>query len=194
VADDPVDRVDKSIKHVIIPIKTHVLFPACSDIHQMKKHSNNFYNNRLQGFAHSLRNNLTKSEACLWKYVLRNKQMKGYTFRRQRPVMNYIADFCCLPLKLIIELDGITHHDAERQMKDEIKDKVLADKGFFVLRFSDADVLNEIVNVRQVIEDWIDEFESSYKSPPPACGHPRQRGTKITARLPMSDNATKRKL
>ena len=134
----------------------------------MKKHSNNFYNNNLKNFANSLRKNFTKSEACLWKYVLRSKQMKGYTFRRQRPVINYIADFCCLPLKLIIELDGLTHNDASRQSKDELKDKTLIEHGFYIMRFSDSEVLNEIDNVRRVIEDWIDVFELSSGCPPPA--------------------------
>src|SRR5689334_17372862 len=100
----------------------------------MKKHSNNLYNKRLRPFANSLRKNLTKSEACLWKYALRNRQMKGYPFRRQRPIMNYIADFCCLPLKLVIELDGITHHDELVQHKDRKKDEDLTKNGFTVLR------------------------------------------------------------
>ena len=56
---------------------------------------------------------MTKAEACLWKYVLKARQLKGFQFRRQRPVLNYIADFMCKELMLIIEVDGITHHDEE---------------------------------------------------------------------------------
>lgn len=52
------------------------------------------YNKNLREFAHEKRNEMTKAEACLWKYALRGKQM-GYTFNRQRPVLNYIADFMC---------------------------------------------------------------------------------------------------
>ncbi|MBE7447077.1 MAG: DUF559 domain-containing protein [Planctomycetia bacterium] len=36
--------------------------------------------------------------------------MNGYQFRRQRPVLNYIADFMCKELKVVIEVDGSTHH------------------------------------------------------------------------------------
>ncbi|MCW3076617.1 MAG: hypothetical protein JWO32_1226, partial [Bacteroidetes bacterium] len=54
------------------------------------------------------RSQMTKSEVCLWKYAFRAKQM-GYTFNRQQPVLNYIADFMCNELKLIIEVDGYTH-------------------------------------------------------------------------------------
>jgi len=55
--------------------------------------NNYHYNKNLQAYANQLRKNMTKGEACLWKYVLSKKQMKGYQFRRQRPVLNYIADF-----------------------------------------------------------------------------------------------------
>jgi very-short-patch-repair endonuclease len=61
-------------------------------------HSNHEYNKNLQPFANKLRKNITKAEACLWKYVLKAKQLKGYQFRRQRPVLNYIADFMCKEL------------------------------------------------------------------------------------------------
>ncbi|WP_052301086.1 endonuclease domain-containing protein [Owenweeksia hongkongensis] len=50
---------------------------------------------------------VTKAEAYLWKYALSKKQILGYTFRRQRPIENYIVDFDCLPLKLIIEVAAI---------------------------------------------------------------------------------------
>jgi len=71
--------------------------------------TNNYaYNKKLQPFANKLRKEMTKTEACLWKYALRASQMKGYQFRRQRPVLRYIADFLCKELKLVIEVDGIT--------------------------------------------------------------------------------------
>ena len=46
------------------------------------------------------------------------KQLKGYTFRRQRPVLQYIADFLCKELMLIIELDGITHDNETSNTRD----------------------------------------------------------------------------
>ena len=48
------------------------------------------------------------AEGLLW-YYLRKKQLGGYKFRRQQPVGPYIADFACLPQKLLIELDGGQH-------------------------------------------------------------------------------------
>ena len=99
----------------------------------MKKASprNNYhYNPKLRPLANHLRKTMTKSEACLWKYVLSKRQMKGYQFRRQRPVLNYIADFMCKELLLIIEVDGITHDDPEAVEQDLIRDENLREVGF----------------------------------------------------------------
>ena len=76
------------------------------------------YNKRLQPFASKLRKEMTKAEACLWKYALRAGQMKGYQFRRQRPVLNYIADFMCKELRLVIEVDGITHDSKQKKTNE----------------------------------------------------------------------------
>ena len=76
-----------------------------------EKSNNHYYNKKLQPYAKILRSEMTKAAACLWKYVLKARMMKGYQFRRQRPVLNYIADFMCKDLKLVIEVDGITQKD-----------------------------------------------------------------------------------
>lgn len=85
----------------------------------MIEQTNNYYNNNLQKFANENRKQFTKGEACLWKYALKAKQM-GFTFNRQRPVLNYIADFMCKELKLIIEVDGYTH-----LLEDVIKNDII---------------------------------------------------------------------
>lgn len=89
--------------------------------------------------------------------------MKGYIFRRQRPVLNYIADFYCQPMKLIIEVDGITHDDDHAVKYDKKREEDLAKAGFRVLRFSAAEVLRRISVVREVIEDWISDWENNLK-------------------------------
>ena len=115
------------------------------------------YNKNLQPFANKLRKEMTKAEACLWKYVLRARQLKGYQFRRQRSVLKYIADFMCMELMLIIEVDGITHHWEETIVKDKIKQTNLEAAGFTVLRFTDDEVLNDINAVHGFLENWIDK-------------------------------------
>ena len=131
----------------------------------MKPENENFsyYNKSLKTKARQLRNSATKSEACLWKYVLRARMMKGYQFRRQRPVLNYIADFMCKELHLIIELDGITHTWEETIVKDEKKQSDLEKAGFRVLRFEDDLVLNRINVVKAEIEAAITELEINRK-------------------------------
>lgn len=97
---------------------------------------------------------MTKAEACLWKYVLKAKQT-GYTFNRQRPVLNYIADFMCKELKLVIEVDGYSHLFEEVIVKDQIRQKNLEEAGFKVIRFKDEEVLKSMSQVKMVIQDVI---------------------------------------
>ncbi len=117
---------------------------------------NNNYNPRLKPFARNLRNASTRSEIRLWSEALRNKQMKGYTFLRQRAVGNYIADFMQKELKLIIELDGLTHFDGEGVNRDEERDRKLSSLGYTVLRFKDEEVMTQLEAVRMKIEDVIE--------------------------------------
>src|SRR3990172_2378984 len=77
--------------------------------------------------------------------------MKGYSFRRQRPVMRFIADFMCKKLMLVIEVDGFSHHFEETIRKDKKKQHDLEEAGFTVLRFADEEVLHDIENVRRAI-------------------------------------------
>ncbi len=93
----------------------------------------------------------------MWKYVLSGRRIKGYQFRRQRPVLNYIADFMCPELMLIIEIDGITHDDEIAVLKDKKRDLDLEAIGFTVLRFSSWEVLNRIPEVGCMVLKWIEE-------------------------------------
>lgn len=114
------------------------------------------YNPKLKDRASQLRKNMTKAEACLWKYQLRAGMMKGYKFKRQRPVLNYIADFICTELLLIIEVDGVTHEFEGAKEKDEKRDAALSEIGFTTLRFSNWEVLNRMADVSIAIGVWID--------------------------------------
>ena len=96
-----------------------------------------------------------------------NRTTKGFRFRRQRPVLNYIADFMCMELMLIIEVDGITHHSGEAIKKDELRQGILESAGFTVLRFSDEEVLNRIDSVRHYLEHWVEMKINGRINPPP---------------------------
>jgi very-short-patch-repair endonuclease len=120
-------------------------------------HSNHCYNKNLQTNANRLRKDMTKAEACLWKYVLRAGKMKGFQFRWQRPVLNYISDFMCKELMLIIEVDGSIHQLEEINKNDVLRQKELEEAGFTVLRFTNEEVLENINAVYSFLEDWIEK-------------------------------------
>ena len=128
-----------------------------------KANAQNHYhhNPKLTPLAKSLRKNMPKAEACLWKYQLRAGQMQGYTFLRQRPVLNYIVDFMYKELMLIIEVDGVTHETEEMGRKDKKRDQELEAIGFKVLRFSNWEVLHQITNVSEIIVKFIDDMRNS---------------------------------
>ena len=110
------------------------------------------YNKNLKEFSKKLRNDSTLSEVLLWKY-LRAKQT-GYTFNRQKPLLNYIVDFYCKPLNLVIEIDGDSHNN--KFDLDLKRQKELEAYGLFFLRFDDKEVKNDINNVLRTIEIWIE--------------------------------------
>lgn len=97
---------------------------------------------------------MTYSEVKLWN-ELKNGQMMGYDFDRQRPIGNYIVDFYCKDLLLALEVDGITHHDEKVILKDEIRQEELEMLGVSFLRFDALEVVQDINNILQIIVNWI---------------------------------------
>ncbi|RYF18438.1 MAG: endonuclease domain-containing protein [Comamonadaceae bacterium] len=103
--------------------------------------------------AKALRKSSTDAENLLW-YRLRNRQLLDLKFRRQRPVGKYIADFACLEIGLVVELDGGQH--AEQTAYDAAREEEMKRLGFQTLRFWDNEVLKEtdavMEKIRQVAE------------------------------------------
>ena len=79
--------------------------------------------------------------------------MHGYQFMRQKPIGEYIVDFYCSSLKLVIEIDGESHTD--RFDYDMKRQRFLESLGFTVLRFNDIDLKKDLSNVLSPIEGWI---------------------------------------
>ena len=96
-----------------------------------------YYNPKLKERARELRNDSTLSEVLLWN-ELKSRKMKGYPFMRQKPIDNYIVDFFCSRLKLVIEIDGESHNT--KYEADRIRQKSLEALGLSFLRFDDLDV------------------------------------------------------
>ena len=110
------------------------------------------YNPELKELAKELRRNMTLSEVLLWN-ELKQKQMLGFDFDRQRPIGNYIVDFYCKELLLAIEIDGKSHFN--KYDYDEKRQKELERLGVQILRFEDIKVKRDILNVLREIEYWI---------------------------------------
>ena len=100
-----------------------------------------YYNPKLKSHAKELRKKGVLSEVLLWNQ-LKSRKMRGYQFMRQKPIGDYIVDFFCSKLGLVIEIDGESHdgrfrYDMERQ-------KFIESIGLTVLRFNDDDVKRDI--------------------------------------------------
>lgn len=116
------------------------------------------YNPILEERAKKLRKNMTFSEVKLWK-ELKNGQMMGYDFDRQRPIGNYIVDFYCKDLQLALEVDGITHEEEKTILKDKERQNELVMSGVIFLRFDALLIVNKVESAVREIERWIMAYE-----------------------------------
>ncbi len=108
------------------------------------------YNNKLKEHSRELRKNMTEAEIYLWVNI-RLKQLKGLQFYRQKIIGNYIVDFYCPRAKLVIEVDGSQHYVEPKIESDKARDAYLIEQGLKVLRFTDADIFENIEGVIDVL-------------------------------------------
>ncbi len=116
------------------------------------------YKTELKAIANRLRKTMTFSEVKFWNQ-LKNFQMMGYDFDRQRPILNYIVDFYCKELRLVIEVDGITHQFDDAILKDLSRDENLEKYGISVIRVSAMDIVKKEKYALKILENWILEYE-----------------------------------
>ena len=100
--------------------------------------------------AKILRKNETKAEKLLWN-KLKEKQFHGYKFRRQHPISQFIVDFYCHELKLIIEVDGKIHNKSENKEYDESRTAELEKYELKILRFTNDEIENDLEKVLKSI-------------------------------------------
>jgi len=114
--------------------------------------------------ARRLRRDMTDAERKLW-WRLRAVQIKDSHFRRQATIGPYFADFACHATRIVIELDGGQHGQAEHALRDSKRDAYLRDNGYRVLRFWNNEVLSNIEGVMCAI---IDALKSAPPTPNPS--------------------------
>lgn len=79
--------------------------------------------------------------------------MLDFDFHQQKPINEYIVDFFCSELSLVIEIDGISHE--YQYNKDTARQKRLENLGLTVIRFEDKEVKKNLNSVLVSIEDWV---------------------------------------
>ena len=104
----------------------------------------------LKANARKNRGEMTLAESLLWDCL--KAEIPDYHF-----IGDYIADFACLSRQLVIEVDGEYHFTDEQQLLDEARTEFLNKRGFYVMRFTNQEVMNEIDNVIETIEEFLNE-------------------------------------
>lgn len=115
--------------------------------------------------AGELRSRMTETEKILWD-VVRENTIQGLKFRRQHPLNNYIADFYCHKIKLVVEIDGSVHFTETAKEYDEYRTNVMNSLGIEVLRFTNEEICNDLSNVINAIESKCSELLASTPSRP----------------------------
>ena len=119
---------------------------------------------------------MTKEERHLWYDFLKTLPMMVH---RQKVIGNYIVDFYIAEAKLVIELDGSQHFEAEGQQTDAVRDEYLRSLGLTVLRYANSDVNR---NFNGVCEDIWNRLKLSEKSPLLEERVPRRGGCGVAAK------------
>ena len=107
-------------------------------------------------FARSQRTSANEFASTVWQWV-RNRQICRQKFRREYPIPPYTADFCCVELKLILEIDGVDHLSEVGKERDRAGDEFLARQGYRVVRISGYEILREGNHVLEMIGEQVEK-------------------------------------
>ena len=114
--------------------------------------------------ATSLRKRTTDPEKELWWHLRRRVPVAGSHFRRQAALGPYVVDFCCQKHRVVIELDGSQHAPETHAAADRQRDAFLAERGYRVLRFWNAQVFE---NVQSVLDTIFEALPIDVQQAPP---------------------------
>jgi len=119
--------------------------------------------------ARRLRDELSLPEVLLWQQ-LRGRHT-GAKFRRQHPIGPYVVDFCCVAVRLVIEVDGGAHDRGDRPLRDARRDAFLKENGYRVLRIAAGDILRDVGAVVAAIGALVaSPLHHASHGPPPRAG------------------------
>ncbi len=109
----------------------------------------------LKAFALENRKNQTLTEHVLWQSI--KAEQLGVKVLRQHIIGDYIVDFLLPTINLVIEVDGAYHAERKQAESDEIRESILNDMGYRVIRFTNEEVL---YNIEETLETIIEEIKS----------------------------------
>lgn len=115
------------------------------------------YNKSLKIRARELRKNMTPAEILVWENI--RKKSLGIEFHRQVPILNYIVDFYCHEIGLVLEIDGKIHED--NFLEDEKRQREIEKYGVSFLRFTNDEVFSDLDAIKEKIPNYINEFNQT---------------------------------
>ena len=118
-------------------------------------------------FAKSQRQTSNEFASTVWQWI-RNRQCSNQKFRREFPIPPYFVDFCCVELKLVIEIDGEHHLTVEGIEHDRIRDQYLRSLGYQILRIPGYDVIRDDIDVIERIRKFVQTAIQAVNPSPPA--------------------------
>lgn len=107
------------------------------------------HNKQLVPLAKRLRKEMTKEEKHLWYDFLRTYPIR---FSRQKVLGKYVADFYSAEAKLVIELDGSQHFEADNTLKDTERTAFLEKYGLKIIRIPNNEINGNFANVCEYID------------------------------------------
>ena len=111
---------------------------------------------------------------------LRARRLNGLRFRRQFPIGNFIADFCCKEYQLVIELEGGQHAEQQLITRDKRRARLIEDRGYKILRFWNDEVLT---NMDGVLESILEAVAQQRPLPHPLLGQGQGEGIENKERI-----------
>lgn len=119
---------------------------------------------RLAVYSRQNRSRETAAEARLWDRL--KEEQFGVRFVRQYPIQNrFLADFACVGLKLVIEVDGGYHDALDQMVRDCARDAHMERYGWRVLRFTNAEIADDIQSVEGTIRRTLKQLAPDYLVP-----------------------------
>ena len=108
--------------------------------------------------SRELRANMTEAERKLWVHLSARK-VADTRFNTQFPIGEFVCDFVSRGAKLVIEVDGATHGEAEKA--DAERTRYIEERGYRVIRFWNNEIMGNVDGV-------VAEIERVLRDTPPA--------------------------